>query len=128
VDLIDTSCRSRCNEYSDLTLFLLHVFDGLFSPLLNCLAIQHLDIMASKHYSINMRTTVTLDDDVYHAALTLSEASGKALGKVLSDLARNGLEPRRPRTRRGKALPAFEVPAGTPLISLESVRRAWEEE
>ena len=75
-----------------------------------------------------MRTTVKLDDDVYHAALTLSAASGKALGEVLSDLARNGLKPRKPRSRRGKGLPAFEVPPGTPMISLESVRRAWEEE
>ena len=75
-----------------------------------------------------MRTTVTLDDDVYHAALTLSEASGRALGKVLSDLARNGLEPRKPRSRRSKDLPAFEVPPGAPMISLEAVRRAWEEE
>jgi hypothetical protein len=75
-----------------------------------------------------MRTTVTLDDDVYHAALTLSQASEKSLGKVLSDLARKGLEPRRPRKRRGKVMPVFEVPLGTPMISLESVRRAWEEE
>jgi hypothetical protein len=31
-----------------------------------------------------MRTTLTLDDDVYQAALELSQASGDSLGKVVS--------------------------------------------
>jgi Arc/MetJ family transcription regulator len=40
-----------------------------------------------------MRTTVTLDDDVYEAAMRLARASGERLGKVLSMLARRGLKP-----------------------------------
>ena len=75
-----------------------------------------------------MRTTVTLDDDVYQAALTLSRASGKTLGKILSELARNELRPRVPAGRPAGGLPAFEVPPTAPMISLEAVRRAWEEE
>lgn len=38
-----------------------------------------------------MRTTVTLDDDVFEAARAQAEASGKNLGEVLSQLARRGL-------------------------------------
>lgn len=37
-----------------------------------------------------MRTTVTLDDDVYEAAKALAKASGKTLGQVLAELARRG--------------------------------------
>ena len=38
-----------------------------------------------------MRTTVTLDDDVFEAAKAQAQASGKQLGAVLSQLARRGL-------------------------------------
>lgn len=38
-----------------------------------------------------MRTTVTLDDDVFQAARAQAHASGKKLGQVLSQLARRGL-------------------------------------
>ena len=40
-----------------------------------------------------MRTIVTLDDDIYDAAMHLSRASGERLGRVLSMLARRGLKP-----------------------------------
>lgn len=35
-----------------------------------------------------MRTTVTLDDDVYEAALSHARATGQRLGRVLSDMSR----------------------------------------
>ncbi len=73
-----------------------------------------------------MRTTLTLDDDVYQAAMTLARASGKTLGQVLSELVRTGLTPRPTSKTRG-GLPTFDVPTGAPMISLEAVRRAWEE-
>jgi hypothetical protein len=75
-----------------------------------------------------MRTTLTLDDDVYQAAATLARGSGKTVGKVLSELARRGLAPRPTKERKGDALPTFDVPKDAPLISLEAVRRAWEED
>jgi ATP-dependent helicase YprA (DUF1998 family) len=40
-----------------------------------------------------MRTTVTLDDDIYEAGLSQARATGQRLGKVLSDMARRALEP-----------------------------------
>lgn len=73
-----------------------------------------------------MRTTVRIDDDVYEAARSLARAENKALGLVLSRLARRGLAPRDgPRRRRG--FPVFEVTPEAPPITLEAVRRALDE-
>ena len=75
-----------------------------------------------------VRTTVTLDDDVFTAAQTLARSSGKTLGQVLSDLARRGLWVM-PEFRLGTDLPpAFDVPPTAAGISLEAVRRTWSEE
>jgi hypothetical protein len=62
-----------------------------------------------------MRTTLTLDDDVYESARALMEASGKTLGQVLSGLARRGLTPRTD-FRSKRTLPVFRVPANAPVI------------
>jgi len=63
-----------------------------------------------------MRTTLALADDVYEAARTLAEASGRPLGEVVSDLARRGLQPQQAIAREGD-LPVFAVPAGAPIIA-----------
>jgi hypothetical protein len=42
-----------------------------------------------------MRTTVTLDPDVYAAARALAESSRRSLGAIVSELARRGLRPPR---------------------------------
>jgi hypothetical protein len=76
-----------------------------------------------------MRTTVTLDDDVYHAAAHLSRASGERLGKVLSSLARRGLAPATaPSKRSSHRFPAFDVPAGAPVIPASRVQRVIDED
>ena len=76
-----------------------------------------------------MRTTVTLDDEAYEAAVTLAKASGKRLGQVISDLIRRAVQkPETPAPRSGKRFPTFDAPPGTPMISLKAIRRAWEEE
>jgi len=49
-----------------------------------------------------MRTILTLDDDVYEAAVVLSRASGERRGKVVSQPARRGLVFRGPVYRRGR--------------------------
>ena len=73
----------------------------------------HLDITTSTHHNVAMRTTLTLDDDVYEAAAQLSRVSGKRLGKVVSTLARRSLtRSERPQRRRGRKFPTFWVPAG----------------
>jgi hypothetical protein len=64
-----------------------------------------------------MRTTLTLDDDVYEAAKTLADGSGEPLGAVVSELARRGLRPA-PVAASGdrEELPTFDVPADATLI------------
>ncbi len=76
-----------------------------------------------------MRTTITLDDEAYEAAVTLSKTSGKRLGEVISQLIRRAVQtPESPQRKPGKRFPVFEVPQGTPMISLRAIRKAWEEE
>ena len=62
-----------------------------------------------------MRTTVTLDDDVFEAAQAQAQASGKNLGKILSQLARRGLRASaQSATRSG--LPVFKVQPDADII------------
>jgi hypothetical protein len=85
--------------------------------------------MTSRHHDAVMRTTVTLDDEAYEAALTLSKTSGKRLGEVISQLIRRAMQaPDKPPLKRGKRFPAFEVPHGTAMISVRAIRQAWEEQ
>lgn len=75
-----------------------------------------------------MRTTVTLDDDVYQAALHLSRASGERLGKVLSTLARRGMKPEGVSRGPKRRLPVFDVPENAPLIPASRIQRVIDEE
>ena len=81
------------------------------------------------HQNRSVRTTVTLDDDVYQAALHLSQASGERLGKALSKLARRGLTAALPPVKKGgRRFPTFEVPAGAPIIRASRVQRIIDDE
>jgi hypothetical protein len=62
-----------------------------------------------------MRTTLALADDVYEAAKTLAETTGRSLGEVVSDLARRGLTPQPVIAREGD-LPVFAVPSDAAII------------
>jgi hypothetical protein len=76
-----------------------------------------------------MRTTVTLDKDVYEAALHLSRSSGERLGKVLSTLARRGINASRGSVKRGsRRFPTFDVPADAPIIPASRIQRVLDEE
>jgi hypothetical protein len=76
-----------------------------------------------------MRTTITLDEDIYDAAQHLSRVSGDRLGKVISKLARRGLERKRPPGRKGaRRFPTFEIPAGAPVIPASRIERVLDEE
>lgn len=77
----------------------------------------------------SMRTTVTLDKDVYEAASHLSRVSGKRLGQILSELARKGLKAPAPgavRTSGGFAV--FDVPADAPIIPASRVQQFIDDE
>jgi hypothetical protein len=62
-----------------------------------------------------MRTTVTLDDDVFEAARAQAAASGKRLGQVLSQLARRGLRASAQNASRG-GRPVFKVKPDAKII------------
>lgn len=70
-----------------------------------------------------MRTTLDLDDDVLQAAKEIAASRRTTAGKVLSELARRALEPRRtPRVRNGVPL-LPRRPAGSPRPTLDLVNR-----
>jgi hypothetical protein len=76
-----------------------------------------------------MRTTVTLDDDVYEAAQAYAHATGKRLGRVLSEMARQALHPpEQPPARGTSRFPAFAVPADARLIPAARVQKALDED
>jgi hypothetical protein len=76
-----------------------------------------------------VRTTVTLDDDIYEAAMHLSRTSGERLGKVLSTLVRRGLTPAEPPARRStRRFPSFDIPANAPVIPASRIQRIIDEE
>jgi hypothetical protein len=65
-----------------------------------------------------MRTTLTLDDDVFEAARALMNASCRTLGQVVSELARRGLRSSAEYSRKN-GLPTFRVGADAPIIPSE---------
>ena len=69
-----------------------------------------------------MRTTLELDDDVVAAARELAAEGRRSLGSVISELARRGLTPAR--IEADGDLPVIRVPAGTPPVTPQMVRRA----
>lgn len=73
-----------------------------------------------------MRTTVDLDDDVLRAARSLARSRRRSLGRVLSDLVRRGLAPRREGSRRG--FPVFRISPEAPPLTPENVGRALDDE
>jgi hypothetical protein len=67
-----------------------------------------------------MRTTLDLDDDVLHAAKEIAAARGSTAGKVVSELARKGLEtPRSARMRNG--VPVLPRRPGAPPMTMKQV-------
>ncbi len=79
-----------------------------------------------------MRTTLTLDDDVYEAAQARAQATGKPLGRVLSEMARQALQSSGPKSKRSvkgtSRFPAFELPAGTQMIPASRAQKALDED
>jgi hypothetical protein len=76
-----------------------------------------------------MRTTVTLDEDIYEAAVSVSRLSGERLGKVLSRMARRGLEQKNtPRRKGGRRFPTFDISPGAPVIPASRIERVLDDE
>jgi hypothetical protein len=77
-----------------------------------------------------MRTTVTLDDDVYEAALSHARATGQRLGRVLSDMARQALQPEPQARRRGGRgrFATFDVPRNAGVIPASRIQQALDDD
>jgi hypothetical protein len=87
------------------------------------------DITVSAYQNRVMRTTLTLDDDVYQAVVEFSQSSGEGLGKVASKLIRRGLQPpAAPKKSKTRRFPVFDVKPGTPMMSVSRIQRFIDEE
>lgn len=73
-----------------------------------------------------MRTTLDIDEDVLQAAKEL--AAARTTGKVLSELARNALEPSRQATARRHGVPLLPPRQGERTVTLAAVSALLEEE
>lgn len=74
-----------------------------------------------------MRTTLDIDDDVLQAAKELAAARKKTAGQVLSELARQALEPKQTFKMRN-GVPVIPHRPGTPLMTLADVKRFQEDD
>ena len=73
-----------------------------------------------------MRTTLTIDDDVFAAVRSIASSRSVSIGSVLSELVRKGLESgNEVQSRNG--FPVFAVAPGAKPITPEDVRRAEDE-
>ncbi|MFA6506775.1 MAG: hypothetical protein WCT14_11775 [Treponemataceae bacterium] len=74
-----------------------------------------------------MRTTLTIDDEVYAIARQVAALKHLSVGSALSELARRGLE-RTARSPTDADFPAFEVSENAPVFGLDDVAAAEDEE
>ena len=75
-----------------------------------------------------VRTTVDIDDDVLQAAKELGAMRGTSAGKVLSELARRGLERQGPEVLLRNGVPVMPRQApGTPKMTLRHVNELRDE-
>ena len=73
-----------------------------------------------------MRTTLSLDDDVFEEVKEYANRRNLALGKAVSQLVRRGLHAPL-QTRLVNEFHVVELPEGSPTITSEQVRKLREE-
>jgi hypothetical protein len=71
--------------------------------------------------SLEVRTTLNLDDDVLQMVRQYSEARSLALGKAASELMRKGFATPTP-THLVNGVVVFDLPPDTPAVSTENVK------
>lgn len=79
-------------------------------------------------YAMSMRTTLDIDEDVLQAAKELAQQQKTTAGRVLSELARKGLQPpaESPELRNG--VPLLPPRKGEKPVTSEAVDRLRDEE
>ena len=73
-----------------------------------------------------MRTTVDLDEDILRTAKQLARENEQSLGRVLSDLARRGLEPPAPKLKTRNGVPLLMPKRGAKMFTSEHVKELLE--
>lgn len=68
-----------------------------------------------------VRTTLDIDDDVLLAVKEIALANGLTAGKVLSGLARKGLQPSRRTAKVRNGVPVIAARPGDPPMTMEMV-------
>lgn len=74
-----------------------------------------------------MRTTLSIDDDIIHAARALADHRRQSIGSVISDLARKGLEPSRDDATHRNGFPLLPR-RGHGVVTVEMVNALRDEE
>ena len=85
--------------------------------------IRAIDINPRRIHHKDMRTTLTIDDDVLKEAVKRAEALSISLGQALSDLARRGLQVAPP-VKEISGLVVFDPPKDAPRITHRGVKQA----
>jgi hypothetical protein len=83
---------------------------------------QAIDIKQKMRHHSTMRTTLTLDDDIFQLAARQAKLRGVSLSRTVSDLARRGLAAPTPSQDQG-GIVVFQLPADSPAVTTEEVRR-----
>lgn len=68
-----------------------------------------------------MRTTLSLDDDVFRLVKRYAASRSMALGKAVSDLVRRALAQPRP-TREVNGVQVFELPPDSPSVTMKKIQ------
>jgi hypothetical protein len=81
------------------------------------------------HYyrKANMRTTLSIDDDVLAAAKGLAALQHKSVGEVISELTRQALRPNAQKTRARNGIPLLPVRTGVAAVTPELVNQLRDE-
>jgi hypothetical protein len=74
-----------------------------------------------------MRTTLTIDDEALQIARRFAKGRRVSLGKAVSDLLRKSNETSF-RTKKMNGLTVFDLPADSPVVTSEHVRRLLADE
>jgi hypothetical protein len=73
-----------------------------------------------------MRTTLSLDDDVFREVKAYAESRDVAIGKAVSELVRRGLHAPL-QTRVVNGFHVVDLPPGSPSVSTEDVEKLQDE-
>jgi hypothetical protein len=74
-----------------------------------------------------MRTTLDIDEDVLQAAKELAASRRSSVGRVLSDLARQALQPTAKERPLRNGVPLFPPRPGARVVTMEVVNRLRDE-